>query len=185
MNFAENLGSNLTIVFGRGPLLLDSGGRGTAVDVKFQTPFFYNPSDGNLLLEVKNYEPISGSYPQERIGALDAYNVAGDEISQVFIYDVNAAGGSADTLGLTTYFVTAPKLAITRQSTNVVLRWTRDLGQFRLQQTPVLGPNASWEPLGNTYTYTVSAGYVIATLPVAREAPQRFFRLAWEGAAGP
>ena len=132
-DFAQNLGTNLTTVFSRGPLVLDSGGRNSAVDVKFQTPFFYNPSEGNLLLEIKNYEPTCCfGIPQQSVGALDAYNVAGDEISRVYTYDVNAATGFADTLGLTTYFVFAPKLAVTLQFSYVVIRWPSDIGQFRL-----------------------------------------------------
>ncbi len=148
--------------------------------MKFQTPFFYNPSGGNLLLEIKNYEPTCCfGIPQQTVGPLDAYNVAGDEISRVYTYDVNAATGFADTLGLTTYFVTAPKLAVSLQSSNVVIRYPRGLGQFTLQQSPVLDSDVSWQPASGPYTVIFTNGepYVVVTLPLDFEASARFFRL--------
>jgi len=109
--FADNLGLSTTVVYPRGPLLLDSAGRGSRVDVIFQTPFFYDPNQGSLLLEIRNYQPTDPlciSIPQCRVGPLDAYDDVGDSVSRVFTYNVNAATGSADTLGLTTYFVVTP-----------------------------------------------------------------------------
>jgi len=191
-NFAENVGFNRIVVFERGPLLLDSGGRGSAVEVKFQNPFFYNPPAGNLLLEIKNYEPTCCfGIPQLSMGPLDAYNVAGDEISRVYTYDVNAARGFTDTLGLTTYFVTAPKLAVSLQTSNVVIRYPRGLDQFTIQQSPILESDVSWQPASGPYTVIFTNGepYVVVTLPVNPKAPARFFRLISKasspGLAGP
>jgi hypothetical protein len=59
MTFAENLGSDDTIVFDRGPLTLSgTGGMGPNLfdaTITLTTPYFYNPAQGNLLLDVRNY----------------------------------------------------------------------------------------------------------------------------------
>jgi hypothetical protein len=107
--FDDNLTSSATIVHPRGPLLLVGGGRGSRVDLPFQTPFLYDPLQGHLLLEIRTYEPTYNvEVPQWNVGPLDAYREVGDPVSRVYAYDVNASGGLADTLGLTTYFLVTP-----------------------------------------------------------------------------
>ena len=58
--FAANVGANDQIVFGPGALSLSSSNTGPAggpksfdITITFSTPFFYNPSLGNLLLDVR------------------------------------------------------------------------------------------------------------------------------------
>ena len=107
--FAENLGASPASIVHTGPLLLVSGGRGSRVDLPFQTPFSYNPANGNLLLEIRVYEPTCCiGVPQLNVGPLDAYDVIGDAVSRVYGGGVDATAGSVDTLGLTTYFVVTP-----------------------------------------------------------------------------
>ena len=60
--FADNVGTDDTIVVNRGPLTLSSlstgpvGGAMTFdIVVPFETPFLYDPEAGNLLLEVRRY----------------------------------------------------------------------------------------------------------------------------------
>ena len=116
--FADNLGTSVTVHNGR--LLLSSDGRGTFAGIDFQTPFAYNPDEGNLLLEIKNYEPTRfPGVPQANAGPLDAWNVVGDPVSRVFaIGNANATVGTADSLGLTTFFAVTP---IPEPSTTVLL----------------------------------------------------------------
>jgi hypothetical protein len=80
------------------------------VILNFQSPFFYDPSDGNLLLEIKNYEPTCcPGVPGANAGPLDAWNVMGDAVSRVYAKgDADAAVGIVDTIGLTTLFVFSP-----------------------------------------------------------------------------
>ena len=107
--FAENLGPNAVTVHPLGELFLTSS-PGAGPFIGFQTPFFYNPTDGNLLLQIKNFDLHAfPENPQATPGPLDAYDVLGDPISRVYARgDANATTGIADTLGLTTYFVVTP-----------------------------------------------------------------------------
>lgn len=112
--FTENIGANLTTVFPRGELevIAQGDGRGSPVYIGFASPFFYNPVVGNLLLDVRNIAIVPDpNIPMFRVGPLDAWNNAFgevDTVSRVFAYDVNAVSGTADSLGLTTFFVVAP-----------------------------------------------------------------------------
>src|SRR5690349_16526598 len=108
--FAENFSIAPVSVRPLGPLLLSSGGAGFVVQIPFSEPFFYNPSEGNLLLEIKNYEPtMFPGTPIANAGPLDAWNVAGDSISRVYARgDANATVGAVDTIGLTTLFMVTP-----------------------------------------------------------------------------
>lgn len=103
--FAENFGANVAAVHSLGPLFLSS-----TATIGFQSPFFYDPAEGNLLIEIKNYDlPPTPEFPQATPGPLDAYDVLGDPISRLYARgDANAVTGIADTLGLTTYFVVTP-----------------------------------------------------------------------------
>jgi len=103
-----------------GPLLIQTADKGTPVYIGLQTPFFYNPANGNVLLEVRNYEPTAfPGVPQLNAGPLDAFDVAGDPISRVYaLGNADATTGIADTLGLTTFFVVTP---IPEPSTLVLL----------------------------------------------------------------
>ena len=107
--FADNLGSNPFIAYSRGPLELVADGPGAFVHIPLQNPFFYDPAAGNLLIEIRNYERTTfPGIPQANAGPFDAYNILGDQISRVYANDVNATTGTADTLGLTTFFIVTP-----------------------------------------------------------------------------
>jgi hypothetical protein len=63
--FADNIGVDEVVVYS-GPLrLVDVGGE-YGVRIQFQTPFYYDPSQGNLLMDFRNYEtlpsPSTGRY---------------------------------------------------------------------------------------------------------------------------
>lgn len=108
--FADNLGIHTSIVYAQGPLTLIGGGSPTPVfepHITLTTPFYYNPAEGNLLIEIRNYARIPG-FPiggaPTWVGSLSALNVAGDPVSRVYAFDVNATSGSLDTYGLHTLF---------------------------------------------------------------------------------
>ena len=107
--FASNIGADATQVY-NGSLTLSStnaaGPGGThAFDIAivFQTPFLYDPSAGNLLLDVKN---ISGANSAVGSDFFDAVNSPTDSVSRVFGAEgsPNATTGSPDTLGLISQF---------------------------------------------------------------------------------
>ena len=104
--FAKNVGNDDTVVFNRGPLSLSSANTGPLVGPKdfdiainLSTPFIFNLSNGNLLLDVRVF---TGGFTT----AFDAEDTLGDPISRVFNTNVNASTGFADTIGLVTKFVT-------------------------------------------------------------------------------
>ena len=109
--FAENIGQDDTVVFGRGAITVEvfartSPSQATTFNVFFERPFYYNPSNGNLLLDVRNYAGASLLFAQE-VGkpALDAVNQSGDGVSRVYANSVSATTADAsDTSGLVTRF---------------------------------------------------------------------------------
>lgn len=184
--FADNPDGGLTTVYSRGFLSFDAGARGDLASITLQTPFLYNPADGNLLLEIRDYLRIPPPHQTLFVpGVLDAWKVSGDSVSRVYAYDVNAATGVADTLGLTTYFLVTPlpKLAISLQSSNLVIAWPRGPVEFTLEQSPVVGAGASWQPAGGIVTTnrtTDGTDDIEVRLPLGRNSSRRFFRVVWQ-----
>lgn len=104
--FANNVGADDTVVYMRGPLAL-SGTSGSLprqfnVIIMLSTPFHYDPANGNLLLDVRNYGGGVTTF-------FDATSVAGDGISRVMTStgaDVNSLTANySDTLGLVTKYI--------------------------------------------------------------------------------
>ncbi len=109
--FASNVGSDDTQVF--------SGALATAVSydgdptdfeivISFNTPFYYDPAKGNLLLDVRNVE--GGTQVPDLDQLVDGTLANNDALSRVYSYgDVNAASAGADakdTYGLVARFNT-------------------------------------------------------------------------------
>ncbi|MCI0748448.1 MAG: hypothetical protein L0Y58_23830, partial [Verrucomicrobia subdivision 3 bacterium] len=71
--------------------------------IDLTTPFFYQPSSGNLLMDVRNFSGGETSY-------FDAALTAGDAVSAVYAYtgdgsgSVNSPSGLVNTVGLVTLF---------------------------------------------------------------------------------
>jgi Ca2+-binding RTX toxin-like protein len=115
LTFADNVGADDTVVF-TGSLSLTSGFTGPPAGPKdfdyiipLQTPFLYDPSAGNLLLEVRN---LSGALA---FTAFDAQFASGDSVSRMFSnpfvgQDATSTTGFADTLGLVVRFTAIPPL---------------------------------------------------------------------------
>ena len=102
--FADNIGANPVTIFNGGLGIGNFYAAGANPQpfgggVEATTAFWYRPSQGNLLLDIRGR---SGQvlFP----GALDAQSVVGDSISRVFANSELLASGTADTLGLVTRF---------------------------------------------------------------------------------
>ena len=95
--FANNVGLNDAIVYS-GALALSSAASGSpaAFDIliPLTTPFWYNPTGGNLLLDVRNSGGGSSA-------SFDAVSTANDSVSRVY-GGVGSSTGVTDTLGLVT-----------------------------------------------------------------------------------
>jgi len=108
--FTSNVGADDVIVFGAAggsPLSLSSAAVGSprAFDIliPLTTPFFYNPTLGNLLMDVRNFG--GGTTKQ-----FDAVNTAGDGVGRLLSTgSVNDPTGTFDTLGLVTAFTIVPE----------------------------------------------------------------------------
>ena len=105
-SFATNQGTDLTVVHS-GALTLFSPSSGSSgpqpfdIVISFATPFLYDPSAGNLLLDWQNFggESFASTF-------YDATAVTGDSVSRLLGTNVNAASGFADTTGLIAQFTT-------------------------------------------------------------------------------
>ncbi|MBZ5602042.1 MAG: PEP-CTERM sorting domain-containing protein [Acidobacteriia bacterium] len=102
--FADNVGSDDTVVAAKGALALSGSAGGPSgvfkafdVHIQFTTPFLYDPSLGNLLLDVRNFEGGSSAFFSD-------INSSNDSVSRVISRSVNDARGIADTDGLITQF---------------------------------------------------------------------------------
>jgi hypothetical protein len=104
--FAENIGANETTVLS-GPLhLVDTGGE-YGIRIPLQTPFLYDPSQGNLLMDFWNYQTVST--PEN--AQYSAYFASTFAISIWFTAAGDAAavrGTTASTGGLFTRFTVTP-----------------------------------------------------------------------------
>jgi hypothetical protein len=109
--FSANLGPDATTVIGPGPLRLEGAwapnppGQAEPWSILFDlpnSPFYYNPSAGNLLLDIRNF---AGGITSP----FDAVDVFGDSVSSVF-----ATGnplpetGNTSTVGFVTYIAVIP-----------------------------------------------------------------------------
>jgi hypothetical protein len=69
----------------------------------FQTPFYYTPAQGNLLIE---FAGVAGDAALP--GAMDAQSTAGDSVSWVYALNNLASSGTPSTLGLITRLQVSP-----------------------------------------------------------------------------
>jgi hypothetical protein len=107
--YANNVGTDDTVVFARGPLTLSSaftgppnGPKDFDIIITLTTPFLYNPALGNLLLDVRNFGGGSTI-------SFDAVSPLGDGVSRLYNSDVNSGTGSTDSVGLVTGFIIVPE----------------------------------------------------------------------------
>src|SRR5688572_12136899 len=96
--FAQNVGTNDTVVF-QGPLTLSSQFVGPAngpkefdIIIPLMTPFLYDPSRGNLLIDVRNASGSSAAY-------VDMGQPPGDGASRAFATAVNATSATRSDWG--------------------------------------------------------------------------------------
>jgi hypothetical protein len=108
--FADNIGTDEAVVYS-GEITLSTQQTGPNppgpqifdIVITFQTPFLYDPANGNLLMDAtKNGSTIGTSR------AMDAATVTGDGVSRLISSTVGATTGTASTVGLVTQFLLAP-----------------------------------------------------------------------------
>jgi hypothetical protein len=102
--FSENVGANEAVVLGPGPARFGPAPLFSEYTFQLDRPFFYNPSAGNLLMDVRNFFGGNGSM----MGSVNAANHFGDSTSRVGANDVMAIAGGTHTDGLITLFTVTP-----------------------------------------------------------------------------
>jgi hypothetical protein len=103
--FAENVGSDDTTVFSGSWSFSSAGGSAgpSVFDIvlNLTTPFFYNPANGNLVLDIKNFGGGDSVYFD------DAYNDGG--VTRAYSGDVfDPSAENSDNEGLVTQFTFSP-----------------------------------------------------------------------------
>ena len=115
--FAENVGSRVsTMVSGRTSIAVGRyGGEDPEPFTMFFTflssPYFYDPSQGNLLMEVNNRGGFLFGIQHGGVATLDAVDAAGDGVSSVIASDIGnqvPTAGTVSTKGLVTSFRIVP-----------------------------------------------------------------------------
>ena len=147
--------------------------------------FFYNPTEGNLLLDVKVFQGNTNNNTFIPI-VFDAVNVTNDSVSRVwsgdFLGDVNSPTGFVETIGLPTLFSfwPNPKLSVRLQTNSVVMSWPYPGAlsaplQTVLQSSPGLPPQAQWQEVTNGI---VTSNFVSTyTIPLESAGSAAYFRL--------
>jgi len=113
--FSENRGADDTILIGPSAMqLMGLGGGGvTGFGICFdfhENPFYYNPGNGNLLLDFRIYQGIGDVGVPQGVIILDAFDTASDSVSSVYGIGSSSlpTSGQASTLGLATDFIVVP-----------------------------------------------------------------------------
>ena len=137
--FANNVGANDKIVFGPAPFLFSSaigpmpGPKPFDIVVPLTSPFFYKPSDGNLLLDIRS---VGGSTEI----SLDAQDTTGDSIGRQYSSIVNGnlnsltASTLRPSLGLVTRFTTVVPEPFAAQLAVVGISLTTCFVQRRIER---------------------------------------------------
>ncbi len=156
MAFAENIGSDNQVVYS-GPLQLSAPTTAQFnFHIRLQDSFLYDPTAGNLLLEVMNFEthaPIS--FPEPAFGGT---RTLGDSTSLAVAFDVSSPTALLGSGGLWTRFtvteVPEPNCNTMLLTAVVVIGCARSLG-WGGAQTPALARRINDE--NPTPCYTVPA----------------------------
>ena len=180
--FAENVGTDDRIVFGPGLVrLLEGCSPGTSPEpfgmlISFPTPFYYNPNNGNLLMDIRNFS--GGTDPGMNPGLIDGELTTGDSVSQAIATDVNATSALVRySFGLVTRFEIWPNpmLNVELQTNSLVLSWPANPDSFLLQTSTNLVPQSQWQTItsgimqnGSTKSFAV---------PVTSAGKEGYFRL--------
>jgi hypothetical protein len=174
--FVNNVGTDVINAYS-GALPLSSACTGPAggpknfdIVINLQTPFFYNSANGNLLMDVRNYNGGFTTF-------FDSVDNLSDSVSRLYTLasdGVNLATGQGDTSGLVTEFtIVPPSLNINVSGKNVALSWTTNALAWLLQSAVNLdGP---WSDF--SASMSVQGTNVVVTAPPTNSC--QFFRLRY------
>lgn len=152
--------------------------------IPFSTPFFYNPTNGNLLIDIQitgNSGLSTGNGPP----GLDAAEVLGDSVSRTGKDYFNWPGTTPDTVGLVTKFDVTPLVAPNPQLNVTALSPTNLLVagsncpagvlSFVLATTNLTVSSSNWVPV-STNTFGTNSAFA-STNNLDPTVPQQFYIL--------
>src|SRR6185437_8721196 len=163
-NFSENVGSNDTIVLGPTQIVFPV----ETSRLFFDRPFRYDPTQGNLLLDVRVWD-ATGTLVVDR-SCFDAtgYNLScmclwavdsPTNVSRVWATNVDGAVATdGDTTGLLSVFQFTPVPSLQAEfhplwagtlSNVIIMRWPAQPSTFVLQRKDDLGANSPWQAVTN------------------------------------
>lgn len=185
--FAQNPGFDEIVVANHPTLRINGEGSRcpliSAADSYFglETPFFYNPAKGNLLLDLRvSSESRNATFPQTP-RARDAVSLTGDSVSSVYALSLTKTEAEVvDTTGLIFQFrsVGLPELRASHQTNTVMILWGYVLAGFKLQWSESAAVPGSWVDYPGTIDTIYGQGYGVF-LPDKNLDRKRFFRLFW------
>jgi hypothetical protein len=197
--FAENVGPDETVAF-VGTNYIPTGHWGLPTcprppgygnPIILDVPFYFNPTYGNLMLElrVSGVQPYpgppwqvpswwtDGGLPYNK---LDAQTLPGDSISRAAAFSLTTNTAEVvETSGLVTIFnfATTPALTNHYETNTLTLSWAAQPQTFRLQWADTLGEPGAW----SDYPGTIGGGALYRIVTITSDMLQRskFLRLHW------
>lgn len=184
--FANNVGSDNTVVFGPKSHTFSGGLSGDTQVIPFDRPFHYKPPLGDLLVDIRVFNASGPVNYNFAVPSFDAYASPTDEVSRVWATNVTAlSANGSDTTGLLTaiQFSPIPALRIYTSffgtSTNwVAIEWPTQPTVFVLESSSLSGGSVSWQLLTNAGSGP-SAFFQRYYFPVDSTTNSRFYRLVW------
>ncbi len=157
--------------------------RDTIDALNFSTPFFYDPSRGNLLIDIQ-HAGFNTTHGPEVLGPIfaDTQNVAGDGVSRVAaLSSTSSTAEFLDTEGAVTLFefFPAPRLSVELQGASLEIVWPTHPSVFQLQWATKLGSSAAWQNYPGSIHDTFLERDVQIPLNSASLKTPKFFRLFW------
>lgn len=162
----------------------EEGGFLTPYVAALTTPFFYDPSKGNLLMEIS----CSGSSPTAGLDPA-VFQILGETTPADEGTIASIAGAGADAVvaevrqpfGLVTRFVVAPfpRIHVTAAAASVFLSWNSNPGPAQLQERDSLDADSIWRPFSGPQA--VQQGELTTHLELPRSAliTRKYYRLFW------
>lgn len=146
--FSENTGGDdLTVFHGR-----VEGMFWGSILVLFDSPFYYNPSQGNLLLDFRNFSGMAWDESTRRPRMDAAYSFS-DTVSSVFRTNVYSPQGNIATFGLCMGMflqtITKPTLRIESSNDLAMIRWPTNKANFILETSTNLTASNAWNIITN------------------------------------
>jgi hypothetical protein len=172
--FANNRGANDTMVF-QGPITLSSrfvgpagGPKAFDIIIPLQNAFLYDPTAGNLVIELRNLSNNQASH-------LDVVGVGGDGAGRMFSINPNATTGAADTgsdIVQLVYTVpsSAPVITSHPQSQSVPLDSTVTFTVGAFGSQPL---SYQWSFNGTNLANATNSSLVLSTVSFANEGTYR------------